>query len=50
LKDDPDLLALGREARRLREALDLTQEEQADRAASTPTISAGSSAARATSA
>jgi transcriptional regulator with XRE-family HTH domain len=32
VKDDPDLLALGREARRLREALDLTQEELADRA------------------
>jgi transcriptional regulator with XRE-family HTH domain len=31
-KDDPDLLALGREAHRLREALDLTQEELADRA------------------
>lgn len=31
VKDDPDLLALGREARRLREALDLTQEELADR-------------------
>jgi ribosome-binding protein aMBF1 (putative translation factor) len=32
VKDDPDLLALGREARRLREARDLTQEELADRA------------------
>ena len=32
VKDDPDLLALGREARRLREALNLTQEELADRA------------------
>ncbi len=32
MKDDPDLLALGREARRLREARDLTQEELADRA------------------
>lgn len=32
VKDDPDLLALGREARCLREALDLTQEELADRA------------------
>jgi transcriptional regulator with XRE-family HTH domain len=32
VKDDPDLLALGRETRRLREALDLAQEELADRA------------------
>jgi DNA-binding XRE family transcriptional regulator len=32
VKDDPDLLALGREARRLREARGLTQEELADRA------------------
>jgi transcriptional regulator with XRE-family HTH domain len=31
VKDDPDLPALGRQARRLREALDLTQEELADR-------------------
>ena len=32
VKDDPDLLALGRELRRLREARDLTQEELAERA------------------
>jgi transcriptional regulator with XRE-family HTH domain len=32
VKDDPDLLALGREARRVREARDLTQEKPADRA------------------
>lgn len=32
VKDDQDLLALGREVRRLREAHDLTQEELADRA------------------
>jgi transcriptional regulator with XRE-family HTH domain len=31
VKDDPDLLALGREVRRLREERDLTQEELADR-------------------
>ena len=36
-KDDPDLPALGLEARRLREALDLTQEELAHRAGLHPT-------------
>ncbi|HEX8222501.1 MAG TPA: helix-turn-helix transcriptional regulator [Allosphingosinicella sp.] len=36
MKGDPDLPASGLEARRLREALDLTQEELADRAGLIP--------------
>ena len=50
MKDDPDRPALGREAHRLREARDLTQEELADRAGLHPYYIGRIERAKATSA